>query len=371
MKKPLTKEADLNRFAFVIHPLDISFIHKHPWFHWTRYFPDNLIEAIGAYVPPIYLSRIVGGRSPATGQRIEGYLFTLGATPRQMMRCREELTYKRLEWAAGMADRRGARIMGLGAYTSVVGDAGISVARKVDIAITNGNSLTVAVTLETIRQALSKMGVTNLSRIKAMVIGASGSIGSTCARLIARDTQHIVLVSLDLDKLEDLKKRIIEETHSVEVIVATKADEKLADCDLIIAATSAMGKRILDITRCKPGAVICDVARPPDIKPAEASLRPDVLVIDSGEVIIPGDVDFGYDIGLPPRLAYGCMAETALLAMEGRFEDYTLGRNIPIEKVEEIYRLFVKHGFQLAGLYSFGKPVTDEALAQKRILAEQ
>ena len=28
--------------------------------------------------------------------------------------------------------------------------------------------------------------------------------------------------------------------------------------------------------------------------------------------------------------------------MEGRFEDYTLGRNIEIEKVKEIYRLFKK-----------------------------
>jgi predicted amino acid dehydrogenase len=88
------------------------------------------------------------------------------------------------------------------------------------------------------------------------------------------------------------------------------------------------GQRIVDITKCKPGAVICDVARPPDINKAEAALRPDVLVIESGEVLIPGDIDFGYNIGLPPKTAYACLAETALLAMEGRFEDYTLGRNI-------------------------------------------
>ena len=28
---------------------------------------------------------------------------------------------------------------------------------------------------------------------------------------------------------------------------------------------------------------------------------PDVLVIESGEILIPGDVDFGVDIGLPPN----------------------------------------------------------------------
>jgi hypothetical protein len=140
---------------------------------------------------------------------------------------------------------------------------------------------------------------------------------------------------------------------------------------LIVTATSAFGQRILDISRCKPGAVICDVARPADISAAEAALRPDVLVIESGEILIPGDIDFGYDIGLPPKTAYACLAETALLAMEGRFEDYTLGRNISIDKVKEIYHLFKKHEFQLAGLRSFDEYITDEIIAQKRTLADQ
>jgi len=117
--------------------------------------------------------------------------------------------------------------------------------------------------------------------------------------------------------------------------------------------------------------VICDVARPPDISPEEAALRPDVLVIESGEVLIPGEIDFGYDIGLPAKTAYACLAETALLAMEGRFEDYTLGRNISLEKVKEIYHLFKKHNFQLAGLRSFGKYITDQDVQVKRRLADQ
>ena len=130
-----------------------------------------------------------------------------------------------------------------------------------------------------------------------------------------------------------------------------------------MTATSAFGQRIVDITKCKPGAVICDVARPPDISEEEAALRPDVLVIESGEVLIPGEIDFGYNIGLPPGTAYACLAETALLAMEGRFEDYTLGRNITMERVKEIYRLFKKHDFQIAGLRSHDEYVTDEMVA--------
>jgi LPXTG-motif cell wall-anchored protein len=204
-----------------------------------------------------------------------------------------------------------------------------------------------------------------------MVIGATGSIGSVCARLLAQAINDVVLVSIEPERLIDLKRRVKEETPGAQVTIATRADEMVGECDLIVTSTSAFGQRVLDITHCKPGAVICDVARPPDINPEEAALRPDVLVIESGEVLIPGDIDFGYDIGLPPKTAYACLAETALLAMEGRFEDYTLGRNISLERVKEIYRLFKKHNFQLAGLRSFGKYITDEDVQVKRRLADQ
>lgn len=365
------EEAGINRFAFVIHPLDVRFIHKHHLFRWTRYLPDALVEPVAAMIPPLYISRITGGKSPSTGQRIEGYLYSLGATPRQMMTRGERFTYTRLNKAARMAERRGARIMGLGAFTSVVGDAGITVAHEADIAITSGNSLTVAATLEAAKQAVIKMGATDLTKGKAMVIGATGSIGSVCARLLAQAVYDVVLISIEPERLIDLKRRIQTETPGAAVTIGTRADDFLEECDLIVTATSAFGQRVLDITRCKPGAVVCDVARPPDIYPAEAALRPDVLVIESGEVLIPGDIDFGYDIGLPPKTSYACLAETALLAMEGRFEDYTLGRNISIERVKEIYRLFKKHGFQLAGLRSFGKYITDEDVAAKRVIADQ
>ncbi len=363
-------EAGINRFAFVIHPLSIKFIHNDKRFRWTKFLPDELVETFSARIPPFYLSRITGGVSPTTGQRIEGHLISLGATPRQMMKRGERLTYDQLNKAARIAERKGARIMGLGAFTSVVGDAGITVAHEADIAITSGNSLTVAATLEAAKQAVVKMGATDLTKGRVMIIGATGSIGSVCARLLAQAIYNVVLVSIEPERLIELKRTIQEETPGATVAIATRADDYLGQCDLIVTATSAFGQRIVDITKCKPGAVICDVARPPDISEAEAALRPDVLVIESGEVLIPGDIDFGYNIGLPPKTAYACLAETALLAMEGRFEDYTLGRNISMERVKEIYRLFKKHDFRIAGLRSHDEFVTDEMVAEKRALAD-
>jgi len=358
------------RFAFVIHPLGIDDIFHHPLPRRLSFLPKRLIELIAAYVRPMYVSRVTGIRSPATGQEVEGFLITLGATPRELMRRDPGFTYRRLIIASRMAQRRGAKIMGLGAFTTVVGDAGISVARRSEIAITTGNSLTAAATLETARQAMLKMGK-QVGRGRAVIVGATGSIGTVCSRLLAQDGHDVVLVAPRLEKLTVLKQMIEAETPSARVTVDTNAGPHLSGADLVVTTTTAMGQQVVDMARVRPGCVVCDVARPPDVKEEDARLRPDVLVIESSGVLLPGKPDFGFDIGLPAGVAYACLAETALLAMEGRFECFTLGRNIEVEQVKEIFRLFNKHGLQLEGLRSFGRPVSDKEITHKRELASE
>ena len=89
--------------------------------------------------------------------------------------------------------------MGLGAFTSVVGDAGKTVAHEADIAVTSGNSLTVAATLEAAKQAVLKMGAEDLKTGRAMIVGATGSIGAVCARLIAQALEAGKLFHIDLN----------------------------------------------------------------------------------------------------------------------------------------------------------------------------
>jgi predicted amino acid dehydrogenase len=260
--------------------------------------------------------------------------------------------------------------MGLGAFTKVVGDAGMTVAYKSDIAITSGNSLTVVATLEAAKQATIKMGAADLTQGRSVVIGATGSIGAVCSRLLAQATADVVLIAPRPEKLIQLKRTIEEETPGARVVISTDAGPYLPEADLVVTTTTAIGQKVIDVLRLKPGCVVCDVARPPDVKEADARLRPDVLVIESGEVLLPGEPDFGFDIGLPPGVAYACLAETCLLAMDGRFEDYTIGRDLDMERVKEIYRLFRKHGFRIAGLHSFDADLTGAQLAEKRRLAE-
>ena len=364
-------QRDANRFAFVLHPLTVDFLGNHPRYRWTRRLPRGWVERGAAYMPASRVGQVEGGVSAATGQPVSGLIYALGATPRQMLTRPPEFTYRRLDQAVRDAARHGAQIVGLGAFTKVVGDAGVTVARRAPIPVTTGNSLTIAATLETAKLTARRMGWPDLSQARAMIVGATGAIGSVCSRLLAAAVRDVVLVSIEPDRLAALREKILAETPGARVEIDTTTGRHVAGCDLIVTATSAFGQRVLDVSQCKPGAVILDVALPPDISKEEAATRPDVLVVESGEVLIPGPVTFSFDIGLPPGVAYACLAEAALLAMEGRFECFTLGRDVPPAKVKEIYRLFRKHGFQIAPLRTFGEPLTDARLAEKNARAEE
>src|SRR5512137_271626 len=201
-----------NRFAFVLHPLTIDYLAHHPRYRWTRYLPRALVEATAAHMPASCVGHVRGGVSPTTGQSVKGFIYALGATPRQMLTRPPEFTYQRLDAAVRDAAARGAKIVGLGAFTKVVGDAGVTVAKRAPIAVTTGNSLTISATLETAKLTAIRLGWPSLARGKAMIVGATGAIGSVLSRMLAAAIKDVVLVSIEPPRLEALKRTILAET---------------------------------------------------------------------------------------------------------------------------------------------------------------
>ena len=366
-----------NRFAFVIHPLSQEYFKNvKPIALLSRVSPPmfmNSLEKVMAYAPPFIYSRITGIQSP-TGVTAEGWLISVGGTPKEIMAHSPEFTYRRLLAAADMAKRLGAQIMGLGAFTKVVGDAGATVAKRASLPITTGNSYSASGALWAAHDALLRMRLLpppkgkQRVKFKAMVVGATGSIGAACSRLLVRAAEEVTLVSPETAKLLALKESILQETPDAKVVLSAHADTYLAEMDMVVTATSGAGKAVLDIMKVKPGCVITDVARPLDLPAKEVAKRPDVLVIESGEILLPGDVQMK-PIGLPKNVAYACLAETIVLALEGRFENYTVGRTIEWEKVREIYQLGLKHGMRLAAISGVNGVFSDEDIARVRTLA--
>lgn len=345
----------MDSFAFIIHPIDAKRDVSRKFPFLGRVLTEKQIDFFSTFFPPVYISEIEGIRSEATGKEIKGWFVACPYTPRRMLSLPEKTVYRKIIQTGNMAEKLGAKTLGLGAFTSVVGDAGITIAKGLDIPVTTGDAYTIAIAVEAIREAAKLMDI-EISQATAAVVGAGGSIGRVCAELLADDVRRLYLLGRRDEPLEKVRKKL-DGSSQAELRVSTDLS-LLRDADLILTVTSAVHENVIRPEHLRSGSVVCDVARPRDVSAMVAAKRDDILVIDGGMVDVPGPVDFHFNFGFPEGKAYACMAETMALALEGRFEDYTLGKDISREHVDEIAAIAKKHGFRLSGFRSFEKEVT-------------
>jgi fatty aldehyde-generating acyl-ACP reductase len=358
------------KFAFLIHPIDVrrDAARKYPP---LKYLPVPAIEAIMRRMSPKLASHVTGIESP-TGARAEGWLVACPLSPRQFQTLPVEEVYAKIVAAGRVGAEQGAKIVGLGAFTSVVGDAGLTVSKRLEgvINVTSGNSYTVFTAVEGLLRA-AEMMQTNISQARCTVIGATGSTGAVCAKMMALQAGEVVLVGRDEAKLQQVRAEVAAHPACRATITyTTDLRAALRDADLIMAVSSATDALIFP-QDLKPGAVICDVARPRDVSTQVEKERDDVLVIEGGVVAIPGDVNFNFNFGFPEKTAYACMSETILMALEGTYEPFTLGRDLTVEQVQRVGEIAKKHGFKLAGFRSFERAVTDSHIAEVRAKAQR
>lgn len=353
----------MEKFAFIFHPLSVKDMeHVSPIMH---YLPDSFIEACLKLKKPFKVSHITGLKSSYA--EAEGWFIGCTLTAKQMITLPEEFVVDRILECGKIAQDLGAKIVGLGAFTSIVGDGGITVAKNLDIAVTSGNSYTVATAIQGVELAVGLMGK-KLEDCKVVVVGASGSIGSACVRLMASRVGNITLVARHMPPLEKLAQEILS-NNSCTVSVTDKISEALKQADIVLTVTSALDF-IIAPSDLMPGAVVCDVARPRNVSREVSLVRNDVLVIEGGVISLPGNVEFNFDFGFPKNTSYACMAETMLLALDGRYENFSLGRNLDIEKIKLISQLADKHDFKLAGFRNFERAISNEQIWEIKRNAE-
>ncbi|MCA9964123.1 MAG: hypothetical protein KC423_07770 [Anaerolineales bacterium] len=344
-----------DNFAFIIHPID-------PQRDVARKFPTLgklprwLIEFLSVFFPPVYISQITGIESAHNGRSLHGWFVACPLTPSMMMRLPTAVSYHKITQTGRLAERLGARILGLGAFTSVVGDGGITIAQRLNIPVTNGDSYTVATAVRAIQEAAAIMEIP-LPRATAAVVGATGAIGSVCAQMLAPQVKEMILIGRNQERLQ----KVAQTLPTSHVTLATDMSA-LLQADLIITVTSAVDT-IIEPHHLRSGAIVCDVSRPRDVSRQVAEQRPDVLVIEGGMVKVPGNVDFHFNFGFPLQMAYACMAETMTLALEQRYESYTVGKEIELSQVVTIDKIAAKHGFKLGGFRSFEQAVTEADIA--------
>lgn len=357
----------MDTFAFIIHPID-------PKQDVSRKFPllgkmltEQQIHFFSTFFPPVYISEITGIRSRSTGKEIKGWFVACPYTPQRMLTLKEETVYRKVIQTGRMAEKLGAKILGLGAFTSVIGDSGITISKGLDIPVTTGDSYTVAVAARSMQMAAAQMRIP-IETASAAVVGATGAIGRTCASLLAHKVKKLYIIGQTDSKLDDLVKHITAEGGTAELVPTTDLNV-IKHAKLVLTVTSDVSA-IIEPKHLQPGSVVCDVARPRDVSSKVAQQRKDVLVFDGGVVDVPGPVNFNFNFGFPPGKAYACMAETIALALEGRFENFTLGKQISRQQAEEIDTIATKHGFKISGFRCFEKTLSQNQINETWLRAQ-
>lgn len=350
----------MDNFAFIIHPVHPKRDVQRKFPLLGKVLPEPAINYFSQYFPPVYISHITGIVSQATGKEIEGWFIACPLTPKQMVTLPPETVYKKVISTGKLAQRLGAKLLGLGGFTSVVGDGGITISKHLDIPVTTGDSYTVATAVEGSLKAARQMGIDPVNATAA-VVGATGSIGKVCAQLLGQHVDNIILIGRNLEALQQVKPEV--ETNGQPNIRLSTDMQDLQKADLVLTVTNAISA-IIEPQHLKSGAVVCDVARPRDVSRQVIEQRDDVLVIEGGMVKVPGQVNFNFDFGFPPGKSFACMAETITLALDGCYQSYTLGKNITLEQVETIANMATRHGFSVNGFRSFELAVTDKKMDQ-------
>lgn len=359
------------KFCFVIHPTSMEDV--------ARYEPgaagkgEAIIRKILAWMPSYAAVHVTGVRTP-DGRETEGWFVAAPLMPEQMIDFPREEVYKRILRAIEIGAELGADIAGLGAFTGVVGDGGVTIAQRSPIPVTTGNSLTIAAGIQSLFRGASEMEI-DPAESTAVVVGATGSIGSACARLIAPRVKHMILVARNNTRLAKFYDQVKSELPC-DSSYTTDISEAVRRSQLIITATSST-QDVIQPEDLQTGAVVCELSLPHDVSRRVAVERPDVLVTEGGNMVVPGTPRFervrepgtDFDLGLPPRTALACMSETMVLALERRLECYTLGRGIDLQKVIDIERMAMRCGFTLADMRAFDAAITPEKIAETRAAA--
>jgi acetylornithine/succinyldiaminopimelate/putrescine aminotransferase/predicted amino acid dehydrogenase len=233
----------------------------------------------------------------------------------------------------------GSGVVVLGQYTSIATRNGLSV-RPRPMGVSTGNAYAVALALEAIERA-----VPDLRKQTAAVVGAAGNIGATMSHLLAERCAEVILVGRDRPA-SVARMRACGPPNG-------RVSTQLADCRragvVVIAVNSP--SPVVHADHLAPGALVCDLSVPSG---TDVARTPGVRVIRGGVARMPHAEAHGI-VGFPlePGLAFACMAEGIVLAMEG-VRDRRFTGALTVDHVRCIANLARRHGFTLADFKTQG-----------------
>ncbi len=265
----------------------------------------------------------------------------------------------RVRAAAACAINAGAKIVSLGGFSSILIEGNFDqLPARHRTVFTTGNTLTVGFVVQGIKKMCALEG-RNLRRSTLLIVGATGDVGSGCARCLAPLVKRVLLNARNEARLRRLAAEL--QADGIDVQIGTDLEQFSAKPDLVICAASLALPSLL-LGRVAPHAIVCDAGYPKNLSPN--THMPNAKIFFGGLGQITAGLSFTPDLhGVLnrhpfPDVVHGCLLEGMALALEGRFEPFSQGRGfITPRRVEEMETIAARHGIYLAPLYNADGPV--------------
>jgi fatty aldehyde-generating acyl-ACP reductase len=331
--------------------------------------PDDEIRDILPWIPPRAVCHVeVGsvfntkiGKTKIGGAKARGLYIDSFIPPDRLEAAYVHENISRVRAAAACAIKAGAKIVSLGGFSSILIEGNFDLLpERHDTVFTTGNTLTVSFIVQGIRKMCAREG-RDLRRSTLLIVGATGDVGSGCARCLAPFVKRVVLSARNAERLRRLAAEL--RTAGVQVEIATGLQQFSAEADVVICAASLASPSLL-LGRVAPEAIVCDAGYPKNLSPC--AQIPGAKVFFGGLGQITGGLSFTPDFhGILnrhpfPDVVHGCLLEGMTLALEGRFEPFSQGRGfITPDRVYEMETIAARHGIYLAPLYNADGPVED------------
>ena len=198
-------EAPRHRFAFLIHyPGLAEMVNATPSFEqWSVEQQEGFLEWSAKEPQPAMVCHVPAVKSLA-GSTAEGWIIGVPFGAKQMMELPRRQVVETIQEAVDMAVGLGAQIVGLGAYTSVVTQGGRDVQGR-GVAITSGNSFTIAMAVEAVFRGAEMMEI-DIPSARGAVVGATGSIGRVCAILLSERLSAVNLIGNPAHRVSSVRR---------------------------------------------------------------------------------------------------------------------------------------------------------------------
>ncbi|PYU80149.1 MAG: hypothetical protein DMG50_21295 [Acidobacteria bacterium] len=321
--------------------------------------PDDEIKDILPWIPPRAVCHVDVGS--IVGTKARGLYIDSFIPPDRLEAAYVHENIARVRGAAACAIQAGAKIVSLGGFSSILIEGNFDqLPERRGTVFTTGNTLTVAFIVQGIQKMCALEG-RNLRRSTLLIVGATGDVGSGCARCLAPIVRRVLLSARKVERLRRLAAELQDD--GVQVEIATDLPRFSAVADVVICAASLASPSLL-LGRIASDAIVCDAGYPKNLSPTAEML--DAKVFFGGLGQITGGMKFTPDFhGILnrhpfPDVVHGCLLEGMALALEHRFEPFSQGRGfITQERVAEIETIAARHGIYLAPLYNADGPLED------------